>query len=189
MTEKLIDELQNEILNQVVQFDKKLFDRKWEIDDRMRKLASDIVKMVDVYNKEKLDDFDLWVFLTYRQGKMRSKNTCIKKLEPKSLVNVLAEGIEIPDDATMVEIEIKPVIRRNYDRTVSTENIYSVKFGLTKGEELLSEDQLKRRYKLTPKENLYSVRDMSENSKILKFYNRKKRAKERYFAKENTLSL
>jgi hypothetical protein len=33
-------------------------------------------------------------------------------------------------------------------------------------------EQFKRRYKLSPKDNLYSVEDM-KNSKILKFYKKK----------------
>jgi len=181
------DEIKNEMLKQIVHFENLLFVRKWKVDDRMRELAQNIVNMVDTYEKYGIDDYDLWVFVQYRQGKMRSKNSCIKKLDPITLINVIAEGIEIPDDATMIDIEIKPVMKKNYNRTVSEVSLYSVKFGLGNGEELTLE-QLKRRYGLTAKDNLYSVEDM-KSGKILKFFNRKKREKAIRKAQEVSLGV
>ena len=188
MKEETLKQLKTTIYKQIVQFDQRLFDHKWEKDSQKVDLRKKVDGLVDICDKQNVDDYDLWVFLTFRQGKMRSKNSCIKELEPKSLVDALLDGFEIPDDASMVEIEIKPVLNKKYDRNVVEFPIYSVRFGLGK-EENLTEKQLKRRYKLNGDDNLYSIQDMQENSKILQFYNRKKRAKERFVSKDEGLGL
>lgn len=177
MKKRNIDETKNEIFKQIQRFDSMLFNRRVKVDDELRALAHDVVDMVDNILKEDIDDFDLWVFVKYREGKMRSKYSRIRKLEPKTLITAIDEGFVLPDNATMVSIDIRPVLKKGYNINVSTQSIYSVEFGLNNGEELTI-PQLKRRYNLGPDDKLLSVKDMQENSQILKFYkNKKKRAK------------
>ena len=177
MKKEKIEELKNEIFNHVISFDRNLFDRDWAVDDRMRKMGKAVDGAVDHCIQNNYDDFDFWVFVTYRKGKLRSKNSAVKILEPKSLVEVLEEGIKLPEETSMVEIKIKPVIFNDFNRNVFDCPIYETKFGLGK-EEGLTPAQLKRRYGLGKDDNLYLVDDMKENSRILKFVKKNKKHKD-----------
>lgn len=176
MKKENIETLKKEIITQILMFERKLFLCDIKPSQKITEMKENVKGMVDLFLDRGLDDFDLWVFLKYREGKLRSKNSRLIEQKPKTLVEALEEGFEIPDDATMVEFKIKPVLEKNYNRIVNEESLYTIKFGLGKGEELTVE-QLKRRYGLNPNDNLFSIDDMKE-SKILKIYNRKKRLKE-----------
>jgi len=162
------------VFHKLIDFENQLLDRKWEQDARRMKLAKTVDKMVSEFEKYDIDDFDFWVFLKYREGKMRSKNAVNKTLEPVILADVMKNGIKLPDNTTMVEIDIKPVLIKGYDRMVMPDSIYRLEFGLGDGQ-YLTREQLKRRYGLKHNDFLYEVADLNENSKILKFYSTKKK--------------
>lgn len=165
-------QMKNTIANQLLKFNNRLYGCQREFSEDLKTSCKKISSMVDSVVKHDLDDCDLWVFVQYRLGKLRSKKSYINKMEPKTLLQAIDEGIKIPDDATYVEITIQPVFKNNYDVKVVQEVIYQVRFGIGKSEEL-SVDQFKRRYGLTEDDNLFSIEDLKE-SKILKFYKRKK---------------
>ena len=188
MKKAILDDIKNNMFAQIVKFDKMLFDAEWINESQKRNLANKVISAVDTIYKHNVDDCDLWVFLTFREGKLRSKNSRIRKLEPKTLANAIVEGFELPDTTTMVEIENRPVMEKDYNRVVSSSVLYEVKFGLGNNETLTAE-QLKRRYNLKPSDNLFSVEDMHENSKILKFFHVKKKQKQRVSARSEDAGL
>lgn len=167
--------LKNNIYRQILAFEMFLLDCKSVEESKKIKIGNKVHKLVDEYVKQGIEDVDLWVFLKYRDGKVLSKKSQVVKVEPKSLNDSLIQGFEIPETASIVQFEIRPVWLDGYNRFVETENIYEIKFGLNDGEELTLE-QFKRRFKLTSKDYLFSVEDM-KSSKILRFYTKQKQIK------------
>ncbi len=190
MTKESVMELKNEIYQQLQLFEIKLLDLNSVDNDKLKKLEGKIHKLVDGFVKQGGEDLDLWVFLKYRDGKVLSKNSKVVKVEPVTLRDAIDKGFAIPETTTMVEFEIKPVWENGYNRYVEDQNIYEIKFGLNNGEELTPE-QFKRRYKLTVNDNLYSVDDLKQHGRILKFSSTKKKAKQRVSVRvdESELSL
>lgn len=178
MTKENIFELKNDIYQQLQLFEIKLLDTNSLDKKKLDAWQVKIHKLVDEFVKQGGEDLDLWVFLKYRDGKVLSKNSKVVKIEPVTLRDAIDKGFKIPDTTTMVEFEIKPVWENGYNRYVEDQNIYEIKFGLNNGEELTPE-QFKRRYKLSVNDNLYSVDDLKENGRILKFVSMKKKAKQR----------
>ena len=177
MKKENILELKNHLYQQIQLFELNLLDTDSIARNKLNNLKKEINRLVDEFVKLGGEDIDLWVFLNYVDGKLLSKTSKMVKVEPVTLRDALANGFKIPETATIVEFGIKPVWKNGYNRYVEPKNIYEIKFGLNNGEEV-TETQLKRRYKLTAKDNLYSVEDLKENSKILKFFSKKKRTKQ-----------
>lgn len=175
MKKENIFDMKNAMYQQIQTFELYLLDTKSLEEAKLKKLSNNIHKVVDEFVKQGVEDINLWVFLKYRDGKVMSKKSRVINVEPKTLLEAIEQGFEIPETASIVEFEIKPVWENGYNRFVEPNSIYEIKFGLNNGEELTVE-QLKRRYKLTPRDNLYSVEDM-KNSKILRFTKKKKQNK------------
>lgn len=173
MKQETIWEIKNEMFIQIQRFERSLLDIDSIEEKRLKNIGLKIHKLVDDFVKQGGEDINLWVFLTYRDGKVLSKRSRVVKVEPITLRAALEQGFSIPETASVVEFEIKPVWESGYNRYVDEENIYKLKFGLNKGEELTPE-QFRRRYKMNPNDNLYSVDDLKQNSKLLKFINTKK---------------
>lgn len=161
---------------QLYNFDNAVYGCARPVDEKMKESIKKIVDFVDVVDKQGIEDFDLWVFVKLREGKMRSKKVRNVKLEPKTLNDAVAEGFEIPTETTLVKIEIKPVLKQDYNVRVVPESVYENRFGLGK-EENLTVEQVKRRYGLNENENLFSLEDF-KNSKIFKLYKIKDKMKE-----------
>ena len=176
MKEELKQKIKTEFAYHLYNFDSAIYGCKRPVDDKMKECFKKIIDFVEVVDKRGIEDFDLWVFVQLREGKMRSKKVRHVKLDPKSLTEALSEGFEISTDTTLVKIAIKPVFKQDYNVTVSTESVYENKFGLGK-EENLTVAQVKRRYGLNEDENLFSVDDF-KNSKIFKLYKVKDKMKE-----------
>jgi hypothetical protein len=172
MDPKTIQDIKRTIFHQIIVFDKRLYGRDLQYDDSVKSIAGRVNAVVDKL-VSKGGDFDLWVFLTYRHGKKLSKKSFTKELKPKSLVNAMSEGFDVPEEASLIEIEIKPVLYRGYDRNVLPDSVYSSSFALGQSEGLTTA-QLKRRHGLSPEGNLFSVEDLKTDGKILKFYKAKK---------------
>lgn len=174
MDMKTVNEIKTTILNQIAVFDKRLYGRDSVCVDEIQQMS---VRINDVVDKAmlKAEDFDMWVFLKYRHGKKLSKKSFTKELEPVSLIDAITDGFDIPEEATLIEIEIRPVVYKKYDRNVLPNSVYSVRFALGMSEvENLTAAQLKRRHGIGPNENLFSIADLKSESKILNFYNSKK---------------
>ena len=168
MKKEVKQEIVKNMAHQLVDFDNGVYGCKRPLDDKMKEAVKKIFEFVEVMDKKDIEDFDLWVFVQYREGKMRSKYVRHVKLEPKTLVQAITEGFEVPTNATLIKFEVKPVIKNNYDVRVVPESIFETRFGLGKEENLTSE-QVKRRYGLEEDENLFSTEDFKA-SKIFKFY-------------------
>ena len=173
MKSKTKVELINTIANQLVRFNNLVYGVKRGVDDEMRVVIDRVKKVVNTADERELDDFDLWVFVTYREGRMLSKNKVVRRQEPVSLVDAICDGFKLPSNTTFVKIQIQPVFKKDYDVHLANVSVYEVQFGVGE-EQNLTDKQLKRRYGLEPEDNLFSKEDLQSES-IFTFYDSKKK--------------
>ena len=116
MKKENIFDMKNAMYQEIQTFELYLLDTKSLEEAKLKKLSNNIHKVVDEFVKQGVEDINLWVFLKYRDGKVMSKKSRVVSVEPKTLIDAIEQGFEIPETASIVEFEIKPVRENGYNR-------------------------------------------------------------------------
>lgn len=164
-----IQQIKHNMANDFLYFYQLLFDVRLEkLPQDLTKSIQKIYNLVDVCEKHKVIDYDLYVSVNYRMGKKRNPKSVMEEQPPKKLTDVLSDGFDIPGDVSLIELNVKPAMLDNGKMRIIEEIFYETKMAIGK-EQNLTPEQLMRRYGITPEEKLLSVEDLADN-KILRFY-------------------
>ncbi|MBQ8615020.1 MAG: hypothetical protein IJ415_00395 [Clostridia bacterium] len=168
--EQYISEIQSEMVNDFGYFYQSIFGKVTEdnITPELLKAVEKIKQLVSSCENHNVLDYDLYVYVNYRIGKMRNPKSYMEEQPPKKMKVVLDEGFDIPVDVSLIELRVMPAMMDKGKMRIVDDVIFETKMAIGK-EENLTVEQLMRRYGITPNEKLLSVEDL-QNNRILRFY-------------------
>lgn len=134
----------------------------------------DFVTKLDEFAQQDNDnvDFDLQVNVKYRLGEMKKGRGVTKYLKGKTLNNALSGQFEVDEDATAVEVTIKPVYMTKDKTKFTSRNknsvLFKVKIIIGNINENMATDKARKKYGVTDDDMLLPLKQ-AKKSKLIKF--------------------
>ena len=128
-------------------------------------------KLDEFISKSGDADFDIQVNVKYRLGQMKKGNGVTKYLKGKTLGKSLDSQFEIEEDATAIDVVVRPVYLNNKSKYASrnkNEILFEQRIVIGNGVESRDSEKIRKKYGIREDDMFLSLRDMKK-SKLLKF--------------------
>lgn len=160
-----------EIIEQFKEFLNKLYGTEDSVnyESIVREFAT---KLDDFIATNDAVDYDLQVNVKYRLGEMKKGKGVTKYLKGKTLVNALDSEFNVDEDATAVEVSIKPIYLSKDNAKFSSRNkntfLFKSKIVIGNINENVATDKARKKHGVKEDDMLLPLKQ-AKKSKLLKF--------------------
>ena len=167
------EEIKQEIIEQYKEFLNKLYGTEGTVtyEQAVRDFATKLDEFMST-NEHNDVDFDLQVNVRYRLGEMKKGKGVTKYLKGKTLATALDSEFNVDEDATAIEVSIKPVYLSKDNTKFTSRNkntfLYKNKIIIGNINENIATDKARKKYGVKENDMLLPLKQIKK-SKLLKF--------------------